>query len=130
MNPESGGRRRDCTVADAKARLHDAIAFLDAAEHVKDADVRATNAIQAAIAAGDAICCMALRERSADGNHAAAVELLSRVDNRLANALSRALSRKSQAAYESRDIGVKDADACVRQATSLVEAARSRTLSV
>jgi hypothetical protein len=117
-------------VADARARLHDAIAFLDAAEYATDPDVRATNAIHAAIAAGDAICCMALRERSADGSHAAAVELLSRIDAKLANSLGRTLSRKGQAAYESRDIGVKDAEACVRQATDLIVAARSRVLGI
>lgn len=31
----------------------------------------------------DAVCCIALRERSVDGNHAAAVQLLSRVDSNL-----------------------------------------------
>lgn len=123
------GRRRPCTVTDAKARLHDAEAFLEASETASDPDVVATNAIHAAIAAADAICCMALRERSSDGHHATAVELLGRVDAKLANALSRALNRKTQAAYESRDIGSKDAAMCVRQATTLAAVARSRVLS-
>lgn len=123
------GRHNPCTVADARARLNDAEAFLDTAEMAEDPDVVATNAIHAAIAAADAICCIALRERSADGNHTAAVDLLGRVDSKLANALSRALNCKTQAAYESRDIGAKDAATCVRQAMSLVEAARSRVLN-
>jgi hypothetical protein len=40
--------------------------------------------------------------------------------------LARALSRKTQAAYESRDMSTTDAATCVRQATTLLEAARSR----
>jgi hypothetical protein len=110
--------------------LHDAEAFLDTAEMATDADVVATNAIHAAIAAADAICCVALRERCADGNHTVAVELLARVDTKLAATLSRALNRKTQAAYESRDVTTKDAAACVRQATTLIEAARPRVLNV
>ena len=68
------------------------------------------------------------RERAADGNHAAAVQLIARVDPALASTFSRVLNRKRQAAYESRDIGAKDAVACMRQATVLVVAARSRVL--
>lgn len=129
MSPRAAGRRTPCTVADARARLHDAEAFLEVAEIATDADVVATNAIHAAIAAADAICCVAVRERSADANHAAAVDLLSRIDSALANALSRCFNRKTQAAYESRDIATKDAATCVRQAVVLIEGARSRVLS-
>lgn len=129
MNPRPAGRQTPCTVIDAKVRLHDAEAFLEAAEVATNPDVVATNAIHAAVAAADAICCIALRERSADGSHPAAVQLLSRVDRKLASTLSRSLNRKTQAAYESRDIATKDAAACVRQATTLVEAARSRVLT-
>lgn len=80
MTPRPAGRRVECTPTDAKARLHDAVAFLEIADIATDADVDATNAIHAAIAAADAICCIALRERSADGHHAAGVRLLTRVD--------------------------------------------------
>jgi hypothetical protein len=120
------GRRSPCTLADARARLRDAEAFLETAEMVENADVKATNAIHAAIAAADAICCVTLAERSADGNHAAAIALLSRVDGRLANALGRALGRRAQASYESRDISATDAESCVRQARALAAAARVR----
>lgn len=129
MSPRAAGRTNACTLADAKARLVDAEAFLVAAEGAINPDVIATNAIHAAIAAADAICCCAVRERCADANHAAAVRLLERVDPALATALSRSLSRKTQAAYESRDIAAKDAAACVRQATTLIEAARVRVLA-
>jgi hypothetical protein len=117
-------------VPDAKARLRDAEAFLEAAELSKNSDVIATNAIHAAIAAADAICCVALRERSADGDHSAAVALLGEVDKTLAAALRRALDRKNQAAYEARDIADADAQACVRQATTLIEAARQRVTAI
>lgn len=128
MTGRPAGRRRPCTIADARARLHDAEAFLETAAIAQHPDVVATNAIHAAIAAGDAICCIALRERSSDQSHPAAVELLGRVDAKLANTLARSLSRKSQAAYESRDITRRDAATCVRHATLLVEAARQRLL--
>jgi hypothetical protein len=129
VTPRPTGRRQPCTTADAKARLHDAEAFLDTAETARDPDVKATNAIHAAIAAADAICCIALRERSADGNHSAAIDLLRAVDPQLAATLTRLLARKQQAAYESRDISARDATTCIRQATALVDAARSRALT-
>ena len=129
MTPRAAGRRQPCTVEDARARLHDAQAFLDTAELAGDPDVKATNAIHAAIAAADAICCLALRERSADPSHHVAVDLVRTVDPALATALGRLLARKQQAAYESRDISAKDAATCIRQATTLVEAARNRALT-
>jgi hypothetical protein len=127
MNPRDG-RRGPCTIADARARLHDSEAFLHAAQLAQDPDVVATNAIHSAIAAADAVCCVALRERSVDGNHAAAIQLLRRVDNNLSSALKRALDRKTQAAYESRDISASDAKMCLRQADLLLAAARDRLL--
>jgi hypothetical protein len=129
VTPRATGRRQPCTPGDARARLHDAEAFLDTADVAKDADVKTTNAIHAAIAAADAICCFALRERSGDANHAAAINLLRTVDPQLAATLARLLSRKQQAAYESRDITGKAAATCMRQATSIVEAARARALT-
>ena len=126
MSPRPAGRRRPATPADARARLADAEAFLEAATIAINPDVVATNAIHAAIAAADAICCVALRERSADANHTAAAELLAQVDTRLSATLTRALNRKTQAAYETRDVSATDAAACLRQATKLLEAARSR----
>lgn len=127
MNPRDG-RRGPCSIADARARLHDSEAFLQAAQLAQDPDVVATNAIHSAIAAADAVCCVALRERSVDGNHAAAIHLLRRVDINLSSALKRALDRKTQAAYESRDISASDAKMCLRQADLLLAAARDRLL--
>jgi hypothetical protein len=129
MTPRPTGQRQPATLTDARARLADAEAFLEAATLATNTDVVATKAIHAAIAAADAICCIALRERSADANHTAAVELLALVDTRLSATLARALSRKTQAAYETRHISATDAAACLRQASTLLEAARSRVRS-
>ena len=130
MSPRLAGRRKPCTIADARARLHDAEAFLDAAHTSRDPDVIATNAIHSAIAAADAICCAGLRERSAVGNHQTAADLLGQLDKSLAAVLRRALDRKQQAAYEARDIAASDAKACVRQATTLIDAARTRVQGI
>ena len=120
------GRTRDCDITDARARLVDARQFLDAAELLVapgNGDVVATNAIHAAIAAADVICCVQLGQRSNDANHEAAIALLERADPHLAKQLRRALVRKQQAGYESRDVADSDATACVDAARRLVIAA-------
>ena len=128
--PRGAASRTPATLADARAQLRDAEAFLDAAADAEDPDVVAANAIRAAVAAADAVCCVALRERASDGGGLTAVELLGRVDRKLSAALKRALDRQTQAAYESRDISVSDARMCLRQAEILLDAARARVLSV
>lgn len=45
---------RNCGAEQAAKRLHDATAFLEIAEIAEDSDVKATNAIHAAISAADA----------------------------------------------------------------------------
>jgi uncharacterized protein (DUF849 family) len=122
------GARRACDLEDARKRLVDAKQFLVAAMLLNAPDVIATNAIHAAIAAADVITCHALGERSADGNHQSAVELLRTVDTSLASALKRALDRKTQAAYESNDLAASDAQSCVRWAQTLTTAAEERLL--
>lgn len=120
------GTRKPCDVRQARQRLIDARQFLEAARLLDAPDVVATNAIHAAIAAADAITCHVLGERSSDGNHVAAVELLRLVDVGLATALKRALDRKTQASYESTDISASDAASCVRWAEQLLAAAEAR----
>lgn len=120
------GTRRPCDLRQARQRLIDARQFLEAAELLEAADVVATNAIHAAIAAADAIACHALGERSSDGDHHAAVELLRQVEPRLAITLKRALDRKTQAAYESGDISDSDAAACIKWAKQLLDVANAR----
>lgn len=120
------GTRKPCDVQQARQRLIDARQFLEAAELLDAPDVVATCAIHAAIAAADAITCHALGERSSDGNHASAVDLLRQVDTGLATALKRALDRKTQAGYESVDVSKADAASCVRWARQLLDAAEAR----
>jgi hypothetical protein len=120
------GSRKPCDVQQARQRLIDARQFLEAAELLDAPDVVATCAIHAAISAADAITCHALGERSSDGNHVSAVDLLRQVDASLATALKRALDRKTQAGYESIDISRADATSCVRWARQLLSAAEAR----
>ncbi len=123
------GPRRECDPGQARKRLTDARQFLEAAEILDAPDVVATNAIHAAIAASDAITCVALAERSNDGNHAAAVDLLRRVDSTLATTPKRALDRKTQAADESTEISATDVASCVRWVRQILEAAETRLQS-
>ena len=120
------GTRKPCDVQQARQRLVDARQFLEAAKLLDAADVVATCAIHAAIAASDAITCHALGERSNDGNHVSAVDLLRQVDAKLATALKRALDRKTQAGYESVDISAADAASCLKWAEQLLAAAEAR----
>jgi hypothetical protein len=120
------GASKACDVRQARQRLVDARQFLEAAELLDAPDVVATCAIHAAIAAADAITCHALGERSSDGNHVSAVDLLRQVDASLATALKRALDRKTQAGYESVDISKADAASCVKWARQLLSAAETR----
>ena len=110
----------------ARRRLVDARQFLESAKLLDAHDVVATCAIHAAIAAADAIACHALGERSNDGNHTSAVDLLRAVDSKLATALKRALDRKTQAGYESVDISAAAAANCVKWAEQLLAVAESR----
>ena len=125
----SKGTRRACDTHQARQRLVDARQFLEAAELLDAPDVVATNAIHAAIAAADAITCHTLHERSNDGNHNAAVDLLRQVDPSLATTLKRALDRKTQAAYESNDVSDSDAANCVKWAKQLLVGAETRLQS-
>lgn len=120
------GNRKPCDVQQARQRLVDARQFLEAAKLLDAPDVVATCAIHAAIAAADAITCHALGERSNDGNHLSAVDLLRQVDVKLATALKRALDRKTQAGYESVDISAADAESCVTWAGQVLAAAEAR----
>jgi hypothetical protein len=120
------GTRKPCDVQQARQRLVDARQFLEAAKLLDAPDVVATRAIHAAIAASDAITCHALGERSNDGNHVSAVDLLRQVDPKLWTALKRALDRTTQAGYESVDIGAADAESCVRWSEQLLPAAEAR----
>lgn len=129
MTPKAEGRRRPAPLQTPRARLHHAEAFLETAETATDADVKATNAVHAGIPPPMPFAAWHSGHAQPMVNHSAAVELLHTVDRQLASSLARLVARKQQAAYESRDISAKDATTCIRQATSLVEAARGRSLT-
>jgi hypothetical protein len=125
------GRTKSCKAGDARKRLDDARRFLAAADREVEpgnGDVVASLAILSAIAAADVLCCLALGERSNDGNHAAAIKLLSSIDPKLATSLRRALDRKQQAGYETGDLSDTDAASCVEQARKLHGAAQAALL--
>lgn len=129
MSAAPRDRSVPCSVTDARNRLVDARAFLEVAEVSDNTDVIATNAIHAAIAAADALCCLSLGKRSSSPNHAHAVELIQPLDAALAGSLRRCLDLKTKAAYESRDLSAKDAATTVRHAVHLVEAAEAALLA-
>lgn len=93
------GQTRPCSRADAQTRLRAASQFLTMCDLGDDDasignDVVATNAIHAAIAAADAICCARLKLHSASGNHQDAATLLGTVDRKLGDDLARVLGLK------------------------------------
>jgi len=125
----TGGRRKACGIADARARLAKAEQFLTVARLAEpDAAMRSAEAsllVDAGIAASDAICCVRLGERSADGNHAAAVDLVARIDLDAAKHLRTLLSLKSQAQYDNDDPTARKLTAARRAARQLVDRARA-----
>ncbi len=129
MSARATQRPVPCGTSDARSRLVDARSLLDVAEVSDNTDVIATNAIHAAIAAADVQCCLALGKRSGSTHHSDAVDLLHQVDATAANSLRRCLDLKTKAAYEAKDLSVKDAAATVRRATHLVEAAEKALLA-
>ena len=122
-------RTTPCSKADAKARLAAARGFLEAAEAVHgDSDpgmsnVVATNAVHAAIAAADAICCSALGYRSQGQSHEEAVGHLERVDRTASRALQRALRLKTPSSYGIAPISRRDQTMLIKQARTLIDAA-------
>lgn len=131
-------RLKPCTKADARALAGYAAAYLDIAKRVRDegvagADHVATgNAVLAAIAAADAICCAQLGERSRGTDYRDAVRLLRSIRHerdpqwaeQLADALMRALDSKDAAHYGVAGIARDAQVRAVRAAEILVAAAR------
>lgn len=105
------GRRKSCGPVEASARLAQAHAYLETARLISDEEdtpasrdfnhVAAGNAVLAAIAASDAICCGLLGVRARGQDHREAIDLLHQVRlgtgteaarERRASSLSRALA--------------------------------------
>lgn len=125
----AAGRRKPCARADGRARLAKAEQFLAAAELAStDGALRSAEAsllVDAGIAAADAICCARLGERSADGSHAAAVDLLAGVDRAAAKQLRTLLGLKHLAQYDTADPPASRLATARRAAAGMVDTARS-----
>jgi hypothetical protein len=130
VSPPSRSRTRPCTAGDARGRLTQARAFCDAAELVLDDDsevagpgVAAALAVLAGIAAADAACCAAVRERARGQDHREATRLVATVrpgGGEMAKRLERLLASKDEVHYGSKLVSR-------RNAASLVTAARELT---
>lgn len=127
-------RTSACTAADARKRLRTAHAYLVAAELVltdeqeEYAGVAAGNAVLAAIAAADAICCRNLKKRFRGADHRQAAELLEIATSEGAKnkaTLLRLLDLKDEAHYGFGDFSRGKARTAVRLARELITNADS-----
>lgn len=144
MSPR--GRRQSCTAQDARVRASHARAYLETAKLVssdpsKPGDVNfnqvaAGNAVLAAIAASDALCCRLLGERARARDHRDAIGLLEQVrfgagsvseqarrSRELAAALATALDIKDDSHYGMLMVGAVELRRVIRAAEKLTAAA-------
>lgn len=133
MNPRNGATV-SMTGADVANRAAQAHSFLEAARLAVEfaselgtgasANVAASNAVPAGIAAADAICGKALQIRSNSANHADAIALLKRAHGgaAAANHLRALVAIKSAAAYEPLMVSSAKAADAIQHAERLVSA--------
>lgn len=117
---------------EGRARSRIAVKYLEVAELVDSEDGTAVNvcvglAVLAGIAAGDAICIAATGERHAGADHAAAADLLGRVDRAAGRHLRRLIAYKPASHYGERLLSSADRLAALRAARALVAAATAAT---
>lgn len=117
----------------AKARRRIAEKYLEVAELISSEDGAAVNvcvglAVLAGIAAGDAICIAATGERYAGQDHAAAAELLERVDAAAGKRLRQLVGLKPGSHYGDDLLCDVDRKTALRCAAALAEEARTRTV--
>lgn len=123
---------KPCTEREARLRLAKARDFLDVADLALGdgkLDPATSDAILAGVAAADAICCARLKERSSSDDHAAAAQLLARVDRTAATALRRLLGIKFKAQYDDRPVTRQEARDAVERARRLVARAERLLLT-
>lgn len=127
-------KKRPCNRIDARNRVEQAEKFLEVAqlfsgdEDPNGANVSASNAVLAAIAAADAACCAALGEHAQGESHAEAPKVLATVPGGgrdASNALKRAVSIKNKAQYGLIPLSKADRDAAMVQAEKLIVFART-----
>lgn len=129
MTPRSTGRVADMTPAEVRVRADAARKFLEVARLLEDEDdtsyrpVRASLAVLAGIAAGDAICGHVLKQRSRGQDHHQAVDLLRRVRGAetAARALSTLLDIKDAANYGTDGLPADRTAQTLRAAQRVVE---------
>jgi hypothetical protein len=127
-------RSQNCTRNDALTRLRHAERYLEVAEVVQgdetgdQATVATGNAVLAAIAAADAICCAAAGSRYRGSDHRQAADHLERItgDKRLAGLLRDVLDLKDAGHHGLSNVGSSRAKSVFRKADQLVAAARDR----
>jgi hypothetical protein len=119
----TGGR------SEARAHLGEAHEFLNAARAALDAgwhNAATSSAVSAGINARDALCfAMVGRATAADDHRSAVAELrsLGKVGAEPGNALDRLLGLEDRAQHDRRSVGATEAQAAVRRASILVQAA-------
>lgn len=116
----------------ARRRRDVATKYLEVATLIENEDGAAVNvcvglAVLAGIAASDAICIDALGERYSGTDHAAAAEVLKRVDSALAIKLKRLVGLKPASHYGDDLLTAEQRKAALRAAEALVGAAARRT---
>lgn len=128
------GRRAACDDAFGDARLKQAEAFALSAglDPLSDdgptRSVAVSNAVLAGIAAADSISCRTLRQRSASGNHADAMDLLRQAPGLAQDAgayLIALVNVKNKAQYEDRSPSVPETKRALRAMESLIRIARA-----
>lgn len=129
------GRTQPCTAAEARTRRDQAKRFLEIAElaaHENDPDVSygsvaASLAVLAGIAASDAACCFALKERSRSDNHRDAADLLASLPRGSlpAKSLRELLDLKDTAHYGLIDVADAQLKKALRRASDVVDFADS-----
>lgn len=130
MSPKKLLTRR-ADPAQARARRQLAQKYLEVADLVADEDGTAVNvcvglAVLAGIAAGDALCITASGERYSGQDHAAAAELLERIDTTLGKRLRQLVGLKPGSHYGDNLLNADDRKTALRCAHVLVEAATVR----
>ncbi|HRC18809.1 MAG: hypothetical protein IPJ15_08080 [Actinomycetales bacterium] len=127
-------RSRRGTSSDARGRRIIAARYLEVAELAASEEGPGANnvvvgiAVLAGIAASDAICLAATGSRYAGEDHAEAASVLGRTDAALGRELAKLVRLKPAAHYGSAFISDDDRVRALRAATTLVDAATTRTL--
>jgi hypothetical protein len=123
---------QECGTTEARQRLRHAKSHIEVAEMAADTNdasleysaVAASIAILGGIAAADAACCAALKQRSRSENHQDAAKLLAQIEpgGKEAGAkLQQLIGLKDTAHYGFLSITITELKQAMRQATALVE---------